>query len=109
MVNVGIRSEELCSKFPSDFYPICGDLSRSLFPVWNRIVVVVDWSVHSPQKSTRINFRCNEARVLGGALGECAVNELALAEFRCPEIAATERRTRERDVPTDSSPEHTAF
>src|SRR5271155_5419780 len=98
MVNVGIRSEELSGKFPSDLHPIRRHLSCSCFPVWNRFFVVVDWSRRSSEKSGRINFGCDEAGVLCGALGKYTVNELALTEFRVPEIASKERRTLERDM-----------
>ena|SRR5260221_8308741 len=109
MVNVGIRSEELSGKLPPDFHPICLDASSRLFPVWNGTLVVVDRRLNSLEKSRWIDFRCDEARILGSALGEFAVNELALPEFRCPEITSRECRTLERDMTKESSPEHTTF
>ena len=109
MMDVGIRSEELSGKFPPDLHPICRDLSSSWFSVWNGFFVVVDWSRHSSEKSGRINFRCDETGVLCCALGEYAVNELALTEFGGSEITSNELRTLERNMTKESSAEHTAF
>jgi hypothetical protein len=97
----------LSGNFSPDIHPICRDLGSTTFPVGNGFFVIVNWWRHSFEKGLRINFRCDEASVFRSALGEYAIDELALIELGSHEIAPIEGATLERDMTKENSSEHT--
>ena len=108
MVNLCVRSEETGSKFPAHLNPFSLELGRGLFPFRNRTDVVVDWGRHSPEKSSWVNFRGEQAGVLGRTFGEFAGEKLALVELRGPKITSKELTPLERDVTEKGSSKHAA-
>src|SRR4051794_31240662 len=103
MVNFGIRFKELSGNPSPHLYPFCFDLHHILLTVRNRIFVVVHRRRHSFYESAGIDFCYSEAGVFGSALGEYAINKLALIEFGFLEIATNELTILERGMIKENS------